>query len=82
MPRERVSEIASLGGRAAHAKGVAHRWTPEEASRAGRKGAFGRRRTSRPPPLDDEAMPETLPSASLLRIPVIVVDDAPEDDVA
>ena len=31
-------EIASKGGKAAHAKGSAHRFTPEEARAAGRKG--------------------------------------------
>lgn len=31
-------EIASKGGKAAHAKGTAHEWTEEEASRAGKKG--------------------------------------------
>ena len=30
--------IASKGGKAAHAKGTAHEWTPEEARAAGRKG--------------------------------------------
>lgn len=35
---EKRREIASLGGRAAHAKGVAHRFTPAEAREAGRKG--------------------------------------------
>jgi len=35
---ERQKEIASKGGRAAHAKGTAHEWTPEEARSAGRKG--------------------------------------------
>jgi hypothetical protein len=30
--------IASQGGRAAHAKGTAHEFTPEEAREAGRKG--------------------------------------------
>lgn len=30
--------IAGKGGRAAHAKGVAHTWTSEEARIAGRKG--------------------------------------------
>lgn len=34
----RKREIASLGGRAAHAAGTAHRWTSEEARDAGRKG--------------------------------------------
>lgn len=35
---ERRREIARLGGRAAHAKGTAHKWTSEEAARAGRVG--------------------------------------------
>ena len=38
MDPERQREIASKGGRAAHAKGTAHEWTAEEARRAGRKG--------------------------------------------
>jgi general stress protein YciG len=38
MSPERQKEIASKGGRAAHAKGTAHEWTPEEARSAGRKG--------------------------------------------
>lgn len=38
MDRERVREIAGKGGKAAHAKGTAHKWTREEASAAGKKG--------------------------------------------
>src|SRR3954470_11971954 len=38
MSPERQREIASKGGRAAHEKGTAHEWTPEEARQAGRKG--------------------------------------------
>lgn len=38
MDPEKQREIASRGGRAAHAKGTAHRFTPEEARIAGRKG--------------------------------------------
>jgi general stress protein YciG len=38
MDPARVSQIASMGGRAAHEQGVAHEWTPEEARAAGRKG--------------------------------------------
>lgn len=34
----RRREIASMGGKTAHAKGTAHKWTPEEARKAGRKG--------------------------------------------
>ncbi|HEX7282381.1 MAG TPA: KGG domain-containing protein [Vicinamibacterales bacterium] len=38
MSPEKQREIASKGGRAAHAKGTAHEWSAEEARRAGRKG--------------------------------------------
>ena len=38
MDKERVREIASEGGRAAHASGNAHEFTSEEAREAGRKG--------------------------------------------
>lgn len=38
MDPSRQREIASKGGRAAHAKGTAHEWTPDEAREAGRKG--------------------------------------------
>ncbi len=38
MDSARQREIASKGGRAAHEKGTAHEFTPEEAREAGRKG--------------------------------------------
>ena len=38
MSPERQREIARLGGRAAHARGAAHEWTPAAARTAGRKG--------------------------------------------
>ena len=38
MDREKQKMIASKGGKAAHAKGTAHEFTPEEARAAGRKG--------------------------------------------
>lgn len=38
MDADRQREIASKGGRAAHEKGTAHEFTPEEAREAGRKG--------------------------------------------
>lgn len=38
MDPERQREIARKGGRAAHEKGTAHTFTPEEARTAGRKG--------------------------------------------
>ena len=37
MSREKQREIASLGGKAAHASGHAHEFTSEEARAAGRK---------------------------------------------
>jgi len=38
MDRQKQREIASKGGRAAHAKGTAHEFTADEAREAGRKG--------------------------------------------
>ena len=38
MDPSKQREIASKGGRAAHAKGTAHEFTPDEARVAGRKG--------------------------------------------
>jgi general stress protein YciG len=38
MDQERQREIASKGGKAAHVKGRAHEFTPEQARLAGRKG--------------------------------------------
>jgi general stress protein YciG len=38
MDREKQRQIASKGGKAAHAKGTAHEFTQEEARAAGRKG--------------------------------------------
>jgi general stress protein YciG len=38
MSPEKKREIASKGGRAAHEKGTAHEFTPDEARAAGRKG--------------------------------------------
>ena len=38
MDGEKQREIASKGGKAAHEKGTAHEFTPEEAREAGHKG--------------------------------------------
>ena len=46
MDPERQREIASEGGKAAHRKGTAHRFTSEEAQDAGRKGGEARGRSS------------------------------------
>jgi general stress protein YciG len=40
MDRTKQREIASKGGRAAHAKGTAHEWSSAEAREAGRKGGM------------------------------------------
>ena len=45
MDKDKVREIASKGGKAAHAQGTAHQFTSEEASAAGRKGGKAPRRT-------------------------------------
>lgn len=49
MDPEKQRQIASKGGRAAHEKGTAHEFTPEEAAAAGRKGgqASGRGRSTK-----------------------------------
>lgn len=46
MDPERQREIASEGGRAAHASGNAHEFTSEEAREAGRKGGESRSRNA------------------------------------
>lgn len=40
MDREKVREIARLGGKAAHQAGTAHEFTSEEARSAGRNGGL------------------------------------------
>lgn len=40
MDPKKVSEIARKGGKASHACGSAHEFTPDEAREAGRKGGF------------------------------------------
>lgn len=44
MDENRQREIASMGGKAAHQKGTAHEFTPDEARKAGREG--GKRSSS------------------------------------
>lgn len=46
MDPERRRQVASSGGRTAHQQGVAHKWSKEEASAAGRKGQQLRRENS------------------------------------
>lgn len=40
MDPKRVKELASLGGKAAHSQGTAHKFTSETAREAGRKGGI------------------------------------------
>jgi general stress protein YciG len=40
MDPDKQKSIASKGGKAAHAKGTAHEFTPDEAREAGRKGGM------------------------------------------
>lgn len=47
MDPVRVSEISSLGGRAAHARGTAHRYSRSEARAAGREGGLSTARSRR-----------------------------------
>jgi len=48
MSKEKKREIASKGGKSAHALGTAHKWTSEEAQIAGRKGGTISRRNRKP----------------------------------
>jgi general stress protein YciG len=47
MDKDKQRRIASKGGRAAHEKGTAHEFTPDEAREAGRKGGEARGRSRR-----------------------------------
>jgi general stress protein YciG len=40
MDKEKLRRVQSTGGKAAHAMGKAHTWSPEEAKKAGRKGGL------------------------------------------
>jgi general stress protein YciG len=44
MDKNKQRMIASKGGRAAHAKGTAHKWTSDEARKAGQKGGRARQK--------------------------------------
>lgn len=59
MDRTKVAEIASKGGKAAHATGTAHKFTSEEAREAGRKGGVApHARRGRAPAAKDVAGPD------------------------
>lgn len=63
LDRQRLIEIARKGGRAAHAAGTAHRFTPEEAREAGRRGGFASHARRRQP-CSDEASEQAPESAA------------------
>lgn len=46
MDPERVAQIASQGGKAAHAQGRAYTWDSQSAREAGLKGAAARRKNT------------------------------------
>ena len=46
MDKARQREIASKGGKSAHAKGTAHEWTSAEAQAAGRLGGSATRKNA------------------------------------
>ena len=48
MNRNKQREIASKGGKAAHAKGTAHEWSREQAREAGRKGGLAHAQRKKP----------------------------------
>ena len=64
MDPAKQKEIASKGGRAAHLKGTAHRWSEEEAKEAGRKGGAASHRnghrTTEAARANEELKPEDL----------------------
>lgn len=62
MSIEKQREIASKGGRAAHEKGTAHEWTPDEARSAGRKGGQISRGGRGRLPNSAEVTPNTVPA--------------------
>lgn len=55
MSPEKQRAIASKGGKMAHLNGVAHKWTPEEAREAGRKGGAERKKVVTPENLEGVA---------------------------
>jgi len=55
MSEEKQREIASKGGKAAHARGTAHKFTTAEAQAAGRKGGLASRRSRVQPQEENES---------------------------
>ena len=65
MDRKKVSEIASKGGKAAHAAGTAHQFTSDEARVAGKKGGVAPHvRRGRGPRITSPAPAANAPAAN------------------
>ena len=77
MDAGKQREIASKGGRAAHEKGTAHRFTSEEAREAGRKG--GERSRSRHSGSHPEE-PQSEPAGAGENVPEHIPDTGRRDD--
>jgi general stress protein YciG len=58
MSREKVLEISSKGGKAAHAAGTAHQFTTEEARVAGKKGGTAPHRSRGRRVVDPSVQPQ------------------------
>lgn len=67
MDRRKQKQIASLGGKAAHKKGVAHEWSSEEARNAGRKGGLesARRKALKQTQTTTQTAPTAAPSINI-----------------
>lgn len=75
MPKEKQREIARLGGKAAHKAGTAHKWTPEEAREAGRKGGrISRGGKGRAPAPDAVSTPHILPTSDSVIVDIYAGD--------
>jgi general stress protein YciG len=64
MDRTKVSEIASKGGKAAHAAGTAHQFTTDEARAAGKKGGVAPHVRRGRGPRQSSTMPTAEPTSS------------------
>ena len=73
MDRDKQREIAGRGGRAAHLKGTAHRWSEEEAKEAGRKGGAASHRNGHRPVSPSKV------EADGLKTEEVPADDEPSD---
>jgi len=66
MNKDEQRQIASMGGKAAHARGTAHEFTSAEAAEAGRKGGQSRGR-SRAARINNEAAETMQPAPATMQ---------------